>query len=680
MLLRGRLLLRHAFSCRASISVQAWLVGTMALLAGTAVVLALAIVLSQRQTARHAEATGQRTELLRLALAAKEVLAAEGSAYRALANGAHADAAEGRAARACTDATLAMLTARAATAPLKSAAMLRERLVGASTALGEVRAGIDAALGQPLAAAAIDRLREVIERVDQVADQVEVVTATATDPLLRSYIVIVARASDVQDALGRLEAGMAQAGGDRRLNPAPDLGRLQGRLDLAWENLAAAEAVAERVATFHDVSAVGALGAAISAARRSYGADQSSTLLGQGAQQALARIRDQAAAEVQALARAERRAALGTLAILAAIATLATAIAAWAILRVRGRIIKPMTTVTRAVMRLADGTFEPAVPIVCSVDEVGRLAQAVEALRRAALRADAIEREHRALEAQMHQAQKFEALGTLAAGITHEINSPLQYLNDTVVFLKDGFAALGPVLDRQAELVAAAAGDPRLAAAAAAATAAADEADLEFVRAELAGALAQAQEGVHRIRDVVQAVKRFAHPDTGELRPLDLNLAINQAVTLSRGEWKHVATVTTDLAPDMPPVPCLAGELSQVMLNLIVNAAHAIEAKGAGIGHIAIATADQGDWVELSIADTGTGIPPDLLDRIYDPFFTTKEPGKGTGQGLAICRRIVVDRHGGTIQVDSRPGAGATFVIRLPRRPTADAGARELAA
>ncbi len=395
----------------------------------------------------------------------------------------------------------------------------------------------------------------------------------------------------------------------------------------------------------------------------------------------LARIRDGAVAEAETLAQREHRTALNSLAVTTVVAVLASGLAVWAILRVRRRVVRPMAALTRAVMRLADRDYGPTVAQPGGADEVGRPALAIEVLRLAALRAEAQEREHKALEAQMQQAQKLEALGTLAAGIAHEINTPLQFLGDTVRFLADGFDALGPVWETQAALLAAAADEPRLAGLAAAAATAAETADLAFVRAELRPALAQTQEGVARIREVVRAVKRFTHPDAGQWQPLDLNRAVGQVLTLSRGEWKHIATIVTDLAPGMPPVPCLAGEISQVLLNLIVNAAHAIEAKGDGIGRITIATADHGEWVELRVADTGTGMPSALIERIYDPFFTTKQPGKGTGLGLSICRRIVVDRHGGTIAVDSCPGAGTTFVIRLPRRPAASSdGRRELAA
>ena len=116
----------------------------------------------------------------------------------------------------------------------------------------------------------------------------------------------------------------------------------------------------------------------------------------------------------------------------------------------------------------------------------------------------------------------------------------------------------------------------------------------------------------------------------------------------------------------MPPVPCQGGEMNQVLLNMIVNAAHAIEAKGAGMGTITISTAGDAEWAEIRIADSGLGIPETLRERIFDPFFTTKEPGKGTGQGLAICQSIVVKRHGGSIEIESELGVGACFIVRLP--------------
>ena len=157
-----------------------------------------------------------------------------------------------------------------------------------------------------------------------------------------------------------------------------------------------------------------------------------------------------------------------------------------------------------------------------------------------------------------------------------------------------------------------------------------------------------------------------------------MNHAIDATITVSRNEWKYVAEMATDLAPGLPKVRCLPSEFNQVILNLIVNAAHAIgdvvrTAEGTK-GVIKIGTRLDGSWVEIKVSDTGTGIPESIRHRIFDPFFTTKEVGKGTGQGLAIARSVIVDQHGGTLTFESEMGRGTTFVIRLPAGDSAVAG------
>ncbi len=194
-------------------------------------------------------------------------------------------------------------------------------------------------------------------------------------------------------------------------------------------------------------------------------------------------------------------------------------------------------------------------------------------------------------------------------------------------------------------------------------------ADLDYVTEEIPRAIAQTTEGVERVAKIVRAMKDFAHPGSDEKVPVNLNAAIESTVTVSRNEWKYVADVKTDLDPDLPPVPCLLSQLNQAMLNMIVNAAHAIAetVKVAGQkGLITIASRRDGDAAEIRITDTGTGIPEEIRPKIFDPFFTTKEVGKGTGQGLAIARSVVVGKHQGTIAVESEVGKGTTFIIRLP--------------
>lgn len=279
--------------------------------------------------------------------------------------------------------------------------------------------------------------------------------------------------------------------------------------------------------------------------------------------------------------------------------------------------------------------------------------------------------ERRTREAQQAQRQKMESIGQLAAGVAHEINTPIQYVGDNTRFLQQCFDDLAPVWDcfeRLTDAAARGAVPPELAAEA---RDVAQQADLDFLRQETPLAIAQSLEGIGRVAQIVQAMKEFSHPGGEDKTLVDLNRALESTLTVARNEWKYVAELQTDLAPDLPPVPCLPGDLNQVFLNMIVNAAHAIVdvvgpdgARGKGV--IRVGTRAVGDSVEVRIGDSGAGIPPDLRARIFDPFFTTKEVGRGTGQGLAISHVVVVDKHGGSISVESELGRGTTFTIRLP--------------
>ena len=276
----------------------------------------------------------------------------------------------------------------------------------------------------------------------------------------------------------------------------------------------------------------------------------------------------------------------------------------------------------------------------------------------------------KALESQLAQAQKLESIGQLAAGVAHEINTPIQFIGDNARFLEDAFDELKGVLDAGRALAEAGAGADQTAMLAARVRAAIDQVDVAYLGEEIPKAIRQSLEGVDSVARIVAAMKELSHPGSTEKHPIDLNRAIDGAVTVSRNEWRYVADLETDLDPRLPPVPCVAGELSQVLLNVIVNAAHAIAAANvadpAVRGKITITTRGDGDWAEVRVADTGTGIPESIRSRIFDPFFTTKEVGKGTGQGLAIAHAVVNDKHHGTIRVESTAGRGSTFIIRLP--------------
>ena len=280
------------------------------------------------------------------------------------------------------------------------------------------------------------------------------------------------------------------------------------------------------------------------------------------------------------------------------------------------------------------------------------------------------EEKRRQLEIQLRHAQKMESIGQLAAGIAHEINTPTQYIGDNTQFVQDGFRCLFPLFATQARLVGAArqgSVPPELLAEMETAVAAAD---LEYLVEEIPKAIEQSLEGVHRVAKIVGAMKDFSHPGADEKMLMDLNRAIESTVTVATNEWRYIAEMVIDFDPALPPVPCLPGEFNQVVLNMIINASHAIRdvvGDGGGAkGVITISTRTAGDWVEVCVRDTGTGIPEEIRAKIFDPFFTTKGVGRGTGQGLAIAHSVVIDKHRGEIRLESEVGKGSAFTIRLP--------------
>ena len=278
--------------------------------------------------------------------------------------------------------------------------------------------------------------------------------------------------------------------------------------------------------------------------------------------------------------------------------------------------------------------------------------------------------ERKLLREQLFQAQKLESVGQLAAGIAHEINTPTQYIGDNVRFLKDAFQDLRGLLANYERLLTMAQSNTLSSETVQEVAAAVERTDAAYLLEEIPKAIEQTIEGVSRVATLVSAMKEFSHPGTKEKIPLDLNHAIESTLTVARNEWKYVADLETDYDSSLPRVSCLPGEFNQVILNLIVNAAHAItdaEKGGSEKGKIRVQTLNCPEWVEIRIQDTGSGIPEKVRPRIFDPFFTTKEIGKGTGQGLAIARSVIVDKHDGTIQFETEEGKGTTFIIRLPK-------------
>ncbi len=264
------------------------------------------------------------------------------------------------------------------------------------------------------------------------------------------------------------------------------------------------------------------------------------------------------------------------------------------------------------------------------------------------------------------QASKLASVGQLAAGIAHEINTPIQYIGDNLRFLGDSLGTLLQVMRRYRDFAERHCSE--------ADAQARDElekflaaADMDYLLEEMPPAVSQSLDGVGQVARIVLAMKEFSHPGEREKVAVDLNRAIENTLAVSRNEWKHIAEVDMDLAADLPQVLCLPGEMNQVLLNLIVNAAHAIQARQSERkGRISVATRRHGRLVDIVVKDDGIGMSEAIRDRIFDPFFTTKAVGKGTGQGLAICRDVVVTKHSGKISVDTEEGKGTVFTIHLP--------------
>ncbi len=271
----------------------------------------------------------------------------------------------------------------------------------------------------------------------------------------------------------------------------------------------------------------------------------------------------------------------------------------------------------------------------------------------AAHEADARIQSERALtrrESAIRQAQRFEALGTVASGIAHEINTPVQFVGDNLRFLKQSLDELLPLLENLGEM-----GERR-----------------EFLRRELPEALAESLAGVEQIGRIVSSMRGLSHPGSKTFEPTDINATLHNAVTLCRLELKNNADIFFDLQPSLPLVDAQVNSLSQVWVNLLVNAAHALQdalAKGGPRGFIVVRTrCEKPEEVIVEVEDTGLGIQQEDMERIFDPFFTTKDVGKGTGQGLAIVYDIVVNRHKGRVDVLSTPGDGTCFSLVLPVR------------
>jgi signal transduction histidine kinase len=305
--------------------------------------------------------------------------------------------------------------------------------------------------------------------------------------------------------------------------------------------------------------------------------------------------------------------------------------------------------------------LRPESEVLMSVSDPGEIVHAYDELRR-------MYRTLKETQAQLTEARKLEAVGRLAAGLAHEINTPAQYIQGNLNFLQESFGTLLKAVEMSSRLLDAAK-----------ATADAmhelpgngtDKDEVDYLCQNIPGAINESLEGVQRVIQIVRAMKGFATADNTCSNLKDIHPLIRNAITVARNDWKDVADVVTDFDPNLPPVPCYHNEFGQVILNLILNAAQATAAvvkDGAkGKGTITVGTRRRGGCAEIRISDTGPGIPKEIQSRIFEPFFTTKAIGKGTGQGLFFAYSSIVKKHGGRLHFETQPGQGTTFIVELP--------------
>lgn len=278
--------------------------------------------------------------------------------------------------------------------------------------------------------------------------------------------------------------------------------------------------------------------------------------------------------------------------------------------------------------------------------------------------------QHKQLEQQLAHSQKMESIGSLAAGVAHEINTPIQYIGDNTHFLQEGFNTIAEIINEYQSLFKCYREHPDLCVDLIEKVQRLEEdGDIDFLIEEIPEAIKQSIDGVNRVSTIVQAMKKFSHPGKTEMTLNNLNEIVNNTSIVARNEWKYVAELELNLSPDLPEIPIHSDDISQVILNLIINASHAINDtnKKGEKGKITVSTKFDENIVTIMVADTGAGISPDIYDKIFNPFFTTKEVGKGTGQGLAMAYSIITEKHKGSIYFQSELGSGTTFIIELPR-------------
>lgn len=339
---------------------------------------------------------------------------------------------------------------------------------------------------------------------------------------------------------------------------------------------------------------------------------------------------------------------------------------------------KPLKLLTEAGQRISSAGMEDAtIPVTGSI-ETRRLGlilnQMLGSIKDSVRIQEDLFKTKSELETRLHQAEKMESVGRLAAGIAHEINTPIQYVSSNIDFLHDATTEIQTLLSHLLQLVTSAQENGELDARFVKSIEDYfDTADWEYLQEEMPNALNQSTEGMRRISKIVSAMKTFAHPSSGSLEPTDINCGIQSTVTVASNEWKNVTDIELLFEENLPLVPCYADELNQVFLNMIINSVHAIQEHNHGTegkkGLITIQTLTAGNDVHIRISDTGGGIEDSTLKKIFDPFFTTKDVGVGTGQGLTIAYDIITIKHQGSINVESELGKGTTFSISIPIDP-----------
>lgn len=264
----------------------------------------------------------------------------------------------------------------------------------------------------------------------------------------------------------------------------------------------------------------------------------------------------------------------------------------------------------------------------------------------------------RSYQLELTRSQRLGSVGQLAAGIAHEINTPIQFVGDNTRFLHNTFDEIREIFSRLEahpektvnELI--------------------STEDLEDLTKEIPVAIDQSLAGLGRVSEMVRSIKAFSHPGSPTKEETDINVMLRDTITLARNEWRYFAEVDFQLEEKLPRVACYPSDLSQVILNLIVNAAHAIQDKigrdPIRKGQIGVVTRNQGSALVIQISDSGIGMSDEVLQKVFEPFFTTKEFGRGTGQGLSIAYDIIVHKHGGKLTCQSKPGVGSCFIISIP--------------